>query len=75
MLNNAPKTIVHKGKKTFRDCVGGLGFIFALFAFGHFQSGNVGGMLIAAGLSCGLFYCASKIKTTMKATGQRTFYR
>lgn len=75
MFNNAPNTIVHKGKKAVRDAIGVAGILCTLLSIGHFNNGNASGMLIAAGLAAGLFYAASKIKTTMKATGQRTFYR
>ncbi|MCE8536870.1 hypothetical protein KBY27_05335 [Ruegeria pomeroyi] len=75
MFNNAPNTIVHKGKKAVRDAIGVAGLLCALAAFGHYNNGNASGMLIAAGMAAGFFYGASKIKTTMKATRQRTFYR
>lgn len=75
MLNNAPKTIVHKGKKALRDTIGVAGILCTLLAIGHFNNGNPSGMLIAAGLAAGLFYAASKIKTTMTLKGQASFYR
>lgn len=74
MFNNAPKTIVHKGKKAVRDAIGVAGLLCALAAFGHYNNGNASGMLIAAGLAAGLFYAASKIKITMTLKGQASFY-
>ncbi len=70
-----PDQIPIKGAQKLQGWMFGLGVFAGLISFGAFSNGDGGFGIIMTGVSIGLFWLGSKIKTHKKAVGEGKVYR